>query len=347
MRTSLGESLLAGLAVLFLLVPTGVARAAGEGDVFRDDGSLRYRFYTGLELLYVERDRTPDVEVSFEGLREVLSTDAVVDDDEEFGGRGVLGFRLDGTSAIEAVYMGWGHEESKTKRRPVMGNLFAFEAPDAMAFPDESFDGAAVHDLEYDSILHSAELNYRHGLEVDGADYRFNLLAGIRALRLEEDLSLDSWDSPLLVTPPPASQIGQYDIATRNTLVGGQLGVETFIPLWDDWLDFDAYFAAGGYANQAKVFIDYFDGASGTQIRQSRSEWDPAGVLEAALHFKVRLWRGVRMNLGYRAVYLINIAAAPDQFSRSGSGGDFFGNSFDNDGKTVFHGPSIGLGVDF
>lgn len=336
-------------AALALLVSAGSARAGA--DFLRDDGTIKYRFYTDWELLYVERDRTPDVEVSFfsrvpdPAFREVLSTDAVVDDDEEFGGRGVIGVRLNERSAVEAVFMGWGHERSAH----VSGgaDYFAFEYPDldlmgaGGILGDNGFDFALAHDLDYDEDFYNGELNYRHLLFVDGVDYHFNLLAGIRAIRLEEDLDFKSIDGI------PLGQIGTYNISTRNTLIGGQVGVETFVPLWGDRLDFDLYGTLGGYANQATVYIDYFDSLSGDTARQSRTEWGPAGVFEAAATFTLRVYRGVKIKGGYRAVYLVNIAAAPDQFARSGSFGDFFGNSFDDDGNTVFHGPSLGVTVDF
>jgi hypothetical protein len=349
-ETPVTRSAFALAAAFALLVPAGSARAGA--DFMRDDGTIKYRFYTDWELLYVERDRTPDVEVSFfsrvpdPAFREALSTDAVVDDDEEFGGRGVIGFRLDERSAIEAVFMGWGHERSAH----VSGgaDYFAFEYPDldnmgvgTPVLGDNGFDFALAHDLDYDEDFYNGELNYRHRLEVDGADYSFNLLAGIRAIRLEEDLDFKSIDGI------PFGEIGTYNIATRNTLIGGQLGVEGLVPLWGDRLELDLYLAGGGYANQATVYSDYFDSLSGDTARQSQTEWDPAGVFETAAHFTIRVYRGVQIKAGYRAVYLVNIAAAPDQFARSGSYGDFFENSFENDGATIFHGPSLGVTVDF
>lgn len=344
--------LLAPIAAFLLLAPAGPSGAAGENDPYRDDGSIRYRFYMDGELLYVERDRTDNVDTSFDESgpfdRAVLGTDDVVDDDEEFGGRFLLGFRINRQSSVEAAYLGWGHSRSATVRS-ASEDLNAFEYPDGVG--DSGFDDAALHDLEFSSRLHSGELNYRHGVEVEGAQYRFNLLAGLRAIRFEDDLNFDSWDEFPVIPPPPADDMGHYDISTRNTLIGAQVGVESFVPLWEDRLDLDLYFTVGGYANQANVYIDYFDGdagfGSGVAVRQSRIEWDPAAVIEAAAHLKFRLWRGVRLNLGYRMLHMINIAQAPDQFSRSGSFGDFFGNSFDNDGTVLFHGPSIGLGVDF
>jgi len=348
-------------AALVLLVP---GASAADYDYLRDDGTIRYRFYTDWELLYVERDRSPDVEVGFlnpgdpaesstigmpnPGFREILGTDDVVDDDEHFGGRALLGMRLTENSAVEVVFMGWGHDRSATVRDagPVATgqDLFAFEFPDASGpLTDDSFDSAAVFDLDYDSDFYNGELNYRHRVNVEGADYHFNLLAGLRALRLEEDLDFTSLDE----LPLGPNGLGTYNISTRNTMIGAQVGVETFVPLWEDRLDFDLYAVAGGYANQANSYINFFDSGSGTTSRQSRIEWDSAGVFEAAAHFTLRVWRGVRVRGGYRAVYLVNIAAAPDQFARTGGPGDFFGNSFDNDATTVFHGPSLGVSVDF
>jgi hypothetical protein len=343
------RTLLALAAVLLLAAP-GSARA-GDQDPFREDGSIRYRFYTEWELLYVERDRSPDVEVgyfnadgSLAGVpsREVLSTDEVVDDDEHFGGRALFGVRLNERSSVEIAFAGWGHSRSATERDPGE-NLDAFEFPE---FPldDGEFNDAAVFDLDYDSDFYSGELNYRHALAVDEADYRFTLLAGVRALRLEEDLDFTSWDE----IPFDPTSFGTYNIATRNTLIGGQVGIETHVPLWEERVVFDLYGVAGGYANLANVYINYADVDSDPLLfRQSRKEWDPAGVFEGAAHFTFRIWRGVRVRAGYRVIYLVNIAAAPDQFPRTGATSDVFGNTFDNDGATVFHGPSLAVNVDF
>ena len=341
---------LVGFAVVFLLVPAGLARAVGENDPYRDDGSIRYRFYVGTELLYINRDGGPDVPVSYDHAfspsQTVISTNDVLGDDWDFGGRGYLGMRLNPASSLELVYMGWGQSESKDELRP-SETLDAFEFPEATAFPNEAFDDAAYHELKYDSVLHSGELNYRHRLHVEGTAYHFNLLAGLRAIRFEENLRLDSWDEIIFGIPPAAFRQGQYDVSTRNTLVGLQMGVDTFVPLWQDRVDLDISLTAGPYANQAKVYSNYFDGNADAHIRQSHSEWDASGVLEGAATFQIRLWRGVRMNLGYRALYLINVAAAPENFAHSGSAGDFFGNSYVGDAEVLFHGASIGFGVDF
>ncbi len=344
---------------LGVLLATAAPEARAADDHIRKDGSLRYRFYTDWELLYVERDGTPSVEVGFSdptpptpsaSFREILDTDDVVDDDEEFGGRGVLGIRLDERSSIELVFTGFGHDRD-TRRRDISDTLFAFENPDAGALAgidDNNFDAAVQFDLEYDSEFYSGEINYRRMFEVDGADYRFNLLAGIRAVRLEEDLNFFSIDDDVAGVPVAANGFGRYDVETRNSLIGVQLGVETEIPLVEDLVDFDLYAVGGAFANRADGRNEFADiDATPVTFRQSRSEWDDAGLIEGAAHLTVRLFRGIELKMGYRAIYLINVATAPDQFPRSGSAGDFFGNNYDNDGKTLFHGPSLGLKVAF
>jgi len=341
----------AWFALLLLVAPLGSARAAGEDDPFRDDGSIRYRFYTGGELLYLRRSGGDDVPIT-QNIRcctlplvtEELTSNDAVNGDWKFGGRGYFGARLDAVSSVEVTYLGIGYSGDETAAAPAFETLNAFELPDAMTFPDGSFDDAAYHQIKYDAMLHSGELSYRRRLEVDGVDYHFNLLAGLRALRFEEDLGLDSWDSD--TDPLPASEFGHYDVSARNTLIGAQVGADAFVPLWAERLDLDIYFAVGGYANEANVYSSYVDGNTGTNIRQSDNEWKASGVLEAAAQLQFRLWRGVRMNLGYRAVYLINVASGPGNFAESGGNDDFF-DSYDAGSEVLFHGASVGFGVDF
>lgn len=345
------------------LTLAAAAHPAAAEDFLRDDGTLRYRFYTDWELLYVERDGTQSVEFVYEdrlappvgsaAFRDVLDGDDVVDDDEELGGRGVIGLRLNPTSAIEVVATGFTHGRSAQVRRPAAMDLFAFEAPDPQTLGspinDFAFDAASAFDLDYDSEFYSGEINYRHAFQVEGADYRFNFLAGVRALRLEEDLRLTS-TKPGTFGILSFVDVGNYDIATRNTLIGAQLGGEAIIPLLDDRLEFDLYGVGGMYANRSDVRSTFQSRTFlfGTSSHQdSRSEWDEAGVIEAAAHFTVRLYRGLELKMGYRAIYLLDVAAAPDQFPRSGAPSDFFGNAYDDDAKTIFHGPSLGLKVVF
>jgi len=348
------------LLVLLAVIALGVVEApravAHEADYYLLDKPPKVlggvRVYAEIEALWIERDRTNNTHVSYfdppplfgPDRRSVIETDDVIDDDEEIGGRVAFGLRFDEASALEIVGMAWGHERSETVRDIGGDRLEPVFAPSSLpnnAVPN--FRQAEIHDLEFDSELYGAQLNYRHTLDVGSAHVR--LLAGLGSFRLTEDLTFNTVGE----IPATAADLGRYKVETRNTLYGGQVGLDARVPLGLDWLGLELFGSAGGYANQAKSIIQLFDAQAGPagSVRQSREEWNPAGIFELAAFLRVRLHRGVWLSGGYRGTYLLGVALAPDQLARSGQVSDFFGNAFDDDGHTLFHGPSVKLGVEF
>ncbi|NNL65264.1 MAG: hypothetical protein HKP30_03375 [Myxococcales bacterium] len=339
------------LALLTATVCAATAGTAVANDALRADGTLKYRFYTDWELLYLERDGPPNTDVGFfdptappaigNDLVKVLSTDDALEDGYEFAGRAVLGYRLDPESAVEIVFTGFEDDGSASESDPG-ANLQALIGGGAGSIAqanNANFEDATRFTLDYDSDYYSGELNYRHALEVPGADYRFSLMAGLRGVRFTEDLRFTSVS--------PGSGVGTHDVATRNTLFGAQLGFDGFIPLYEDRIELELAGVAGGYANQSSTTAEFNNQVPAFRYRESRTEWGPAALLEASGFLKFRIYRGVRLSAGYRAIYLVNVATAPDQFPESASNSDFFGNRFDNDGRTLFHGPSLKVSVDF
>lgn len=353
----MARPLLGFLALALLAIP---AHAGDYGEA-HDEWTGGLHFYTDAEVIFFERSQNNNADVSLlepapgGGVRVVLQTDDVVDDDEELGGRGVLGVRFSETDAVEIVGMGFDHHRSATVRSPGedLDPVFRDESADGSQFlvnnnVNGDFEAAALHDLEFDSDFYSGELNWRRYHQVPGTGYSFRLLAGIRAARLEEDLTFISWDdNPPVPRTRGGGAVGVYRIQTRNTLAGGHVGVESRVDLFGERVFLDLFASAGGYANQAKVISEFISDQTGRPVRQRRTEWNPAGIFEGSAHLRFRVWGGWRMAFGYRAIYLMGIAVAPDQFTRSAFDSDFFGNSFDDDGHTLFHGPSFQVGYQF
>lgn len=339
---------LIALTLSTLFVPAPDARADGDG------AGLDLSFYGDFEALYIERDHTNNQDVGFftpgNQRIEVLKTDDVIDDDEDFGGRAVLGIGIGPESSVEAVFTAFAHQGSKTKRDPGedLDPIFDTTWPPGQVtvIGTSDFRSAATYDLEFSSNFWNAELNYRHLWEVDGADYNFHLLGGLRVVRLNEDISFISYDDQNNRTSFGYGNTGRYKVETRNTLIGAQIGAESHVPLFTDRLALDLYGVAGGFANQANVVVNYREDDHG-ELRNSRTEWDAAGVFEASAHLNVRVIDQVNLSFGYRAFYLMGLAVAPDQIAKSGRSSDFFGNTYDNDASTLFHGPSFKVSVRF
>jgi len=350
--------LLPGCLVLALLMLHAPARA-DDFDGAHDEWTGGLHVYTDVEVIYFERDHTNNADVGLldpapgGSTRVVLQTDDVVDDDEELGGRAVLGVRFTERDAIEIAGMGFDHHRSATVRSPTQELLPVFRdaaggSGSFLVGNNGDFENAALYDLEFDSDFYSGELNWRRYHRVPGTGYSFRLLAGLRAARLEEDLTFIAWaQNPPVPATRGGGAVGVYRIQTRNTLAGAHLGAEARVDLFGDRVFLDLFGSAGGYANQAKVITEFVGSSVPNGVRQSRDEWNPAGMFEGSAHLRFRVHGGWRVALGYRALYLMGIAVAPDQFTRSAFDSDFFGNSFDDDGHTLFHGPSFQVGYQF
>jgi hypothetical protein len=216
-----------------------------------------------------------------------------------------------------------------------------------------SFDGARNVSFDHGSELHSGELNYlvkqrmhrdQMIMEPSGEWIRkatpsrtYTYLAGVRYVSLREMLGIDATDIPL--TTPTRTEDGFYNVHTRNSMIGTQLGAglahET--ARWS----VGAMAKAGAYINRIDLESEFQVGEAtiaNSGVTDSRED-DLSFVAEAQLLAKWHLRPNVSLRAGLELLFIDSIALAPHQLNFISGGFEQIAAS----GDSVFLGTSFGI----
>jgi Putative beta barrel porin-7 (BBP7) len=162
-------------------------------------------------------------------------------------------------------------------------------------------------DLTYASHINNYEINFI--LPYASVQY----LAGFRYLTVDERYDISTFSA--------TTGSGDYQILTRNRMYGGQLGARTQWQIERFIFDFEG--RAGVFANAAHQDQTVVD-ASGFQLRNaSGSEREPAFVGEVSSYLFIPMGTHFTGRLGYTAIWIEDLALAPDQldFSNTATSG--------------------------
>jgi hypothetical protein len=227
--------------------------------------------------------------------------------------------RLGCENAIEFRYFGIDHWNATSNTTTAPGDLLRFNA----AVPVFTFSGDAI-DAAYASQLHNAEINGCHQLTE-----RLSLLAGFRYVELDERAAANLVNSAVPFN---------YDSATRNRLLGFQLGGQT--SLWDRGGPFilDAVGKAGIFNNSAAQHSTY---STGLVTLPATGSGDRTAFLgEVGVTGTCQLTDRLALRGGYRLLWVDGVALASDQLSVS----DFANDAgFNGSGDAFYHGAFAGL----
>jgi len=212
---------------------------------------------------------------------------------------------------------------------------------------DDDFTDAYLHSISYESRLLGAELSKTMQLSNPSA----NAFYGVSFLSLDEEFEWHSQDNAAGNTPG-TNGYGQYNIETDNRLIGLVAGInaERKIGAKSTLL---GSLKLGVYANRAKqtshmendvdlVAPDIGDG--------SKKEWKAAGLLQGRVGIEFTPKQNMQVRVGYQALYLSNVALAPDQIT---FGGELAGSALDSrlskldTDHILLHGPYLGLHISF
>jgi hypothetical protein len=157
--------------------------------------------------------------------------------------------------------------------------------------------------LYSDSQLDSVEANLRFGAPAS----EFHVLFGPRYIRLEEDFAIDSYTGP---------RMSFYDVATRNSLWGVQLGVE-----WQRrrrcW-ELDSYVKTGIYNNRARQWTLLTDNDRTEVLRDFATKvTENSFVCDAGVSLARRINQIWLVRAGYSVFWMNNVARAADQLDFS------------------------------
>ncbi|OHB75715.1 MAG: hypothetical protein A2W31_09895 [Planctomycetes bacterium RBG_16_64_10] len=311
------------------MVPVGPRDETGcpscGGGPYQDGTCAVHWFDVYADFLYLKReDVARTVDFTSDGIQGpiVLSTDSLGFDEEP-------GFRLTGTwqisasSHLEATYLGTFNWHSNAVATSNTNNLYSVLSDFGTLPPDGwlQTDQAAQHWLDYSSDLHNIELNWRQHWVGPNYWFQGSFMMGVRYVRLREDLSyLTQVNAHVDPNPPPVAPelrgpaSMNYQVGTRNHLVGFQLGSDLFACVLPG-LMLGGDLKAGIYGNHArqKTTVDATDLVP--DLFESASDDEAALVAEGSVMvlYQFRPWLSLRG--GYELLYLDGVALAPENFN--------------------------------
>ncbi len=179
--------------------------------------------------------------------------------------------------------------------------------PDTLGNVGETVDFAQADSmgLYFKSRLNSVEASMRFGDPSAG----FHMIFGPRYLRLEEEFRIDSYT---------AGRKSSYDVATRDSLWGIQLGGEWTCrrACWEC----NTSIKVGVYNNNARQATLMTDNDRTEVLRDFRvQETVNSFVLDAGLNVSRQINDLWLVRIGYNVLWLNHIARAPDQLDFSDS----------------------------
>jgi hypothetical protein len=251
-----------------------------------------------------------------------------IDFDAGIGPMITLGLRADAKHGWEGRYfsaLGMTGEIDNSNSNFAQQLLFT-----QLDFSAPGFNGPDSYALQYQSDLHSAEINYVHSWD------RLSLLGGFRFVRLSENFEWRSGRSGI------SSEVagGSLGTHTNNDLYGGQIGArwrQNYQRLFCDIKGRAGLF--GNEANQRTTLlaIGYLD----PREFAGSTTYDSAVAFVGDLNFSagIRVTSVWAIRAGYNLIWIDRVALAPDQFQ----GFEFASQQVAIDGSVFLHGVNVGL----
>lgn len=320
---------------------------------YSEGGRAAPRWYdVTLDAMYLTREEASRrIDLSSDGpVGPILLSTSDMDFEEE------IGFRLTGAaqifagSTLEFTYFGLFNWSTAAANRPsgipgdnvfsVLSNFGTINAPNGF---DET-DRARQHTIAYSSTIDNFELHVRKRWQAPNARVQGSWLLGARYLYLLEDFNHFT-----LGGGTPSRGNMNYDVRTRNSLTGGQIGGDMWInliPGVNVGADFKVG-AYGNYANQSTRIVATTGVPPGSTFAESLDSNDIALISEANVMFLYRLGPHFTFKGGYSFLFIEGVALAPENFNTTVPTILFAGSTrtpFVNvNGNIFYHGAFAGL----
>ena len=271
-------------------------------------------------------------------------------------GRVLIGHTFNECLQIEGIYTGVSEAENSAAVRDATpnvlggtGNLFS-PFGGFGAIPVDNLDYNNFAQIRYTSSLQSFELNIRRQLPMPPERLTASILFGVRYIDLPEDFQYFT-QSDMVVNPPPNPPTpgvvaNTIHVATSNQMVGPQIGALFEFYVENRWW-VNVEMKAALMNNRARQITDYQNVINGTvgAASFSRQEDHTSFAGDLVLTFVYRWSPHVTTRLGYQALWLQDLALAPDNFStnieivRQGPA------QLNHNAGTVYHGPFAGIAL--
>ena len=302
------------------------------------------QWYGGVEVVWLDRSRAKPFSVSVLDISPPPETIVLNTEDIGFryepGLRLTLGRWIDACTSIEAEYLGL-HDWEGTASTPFSadGDIDPFWGNDLEDIDTRNFQDAFLHEIRYESSLHSFEVNSRRWNGPDSSRF-----VGLRYVQVDEQFELLSFDSdPSGIIDP--NDFGSYQVDTMNHLIGVHVGAMR--QTGGDRFKVGLRGKAGLFLNfvsQESHLLD-FNAANvppaRTDLRTRESDVALATLIELGAYGLYRVSDRCWLRAGYDLLFVSGLALASEQLdipqwtnSRT---------TLSDNGSVIYHGPSAGL----
>ena len=250
----------------------------------------------------------------------VLGTDMVAPDSMQAGLAAQINVQVGPGSNLEFVYFGLGQDEGSAVAQSASANLFSFVSNfgtlPAGGFDDS--DRSLIHTLDYRSELHNGEISIRRRWSEPVGYFQGSFLTGVRYLDLDEGsrFTADGLNNNGAANNGP--RFFDYDVATRNSLVGWQVGAD----LWYNFLPgikMGVEFKTGIYNNRSQqdtsIFANSLPSFGIPEIREYALDNRAAYITQLTPQLVYRLNHSIAFRTSYQVLWIDNVALASDNFN--------------------------------
>jgi hypothetical protein len=294
--------------------------------------------------------RTPTRSFDFASLNTPANTVLSTRDfnyDFAAAGRFLIGYTINECFQIEGLYTGAVVAENSAAVRNTspnalggVGNLFSPFGGFGV-HPVAGLDYNTFAEIRYKSSFQTAELNVRRKVPMPAERLAVSILFGVRYAGLPEEFDYDTQS----LVPLPGGSSNSVHVATDNQMVGPQIGAlfEMYVDnRW--WINFEMKAALlNNHAQQSTTYVNTNAlGVTNTFIG-SASENHTAFLGDLNLTFVYRWTPKLTTRLGYQAVFLENMALAPNNFEPNVAILTAGPAQLAHGAGTIYHGPFAGI----
>jgi hypothetical protein len=262
-------------------------------------------------------------------------------------GRFLVGYTINECFQIEGLYTGAVVAENNAAVRNTspnalggVGNLFSpfsnFGNPAAIP----GLDYNTFAEIRYSSSFQSAELNVRRKVPMPPERLATSILFGVRYAGLPEEFNYQTQS----FVPLPGGSSNTVHVSTDNQMVGPQIGAlfEMYVDnRW--WINFEMKAALlNNHARQTTTYTN--TNVLGTTTFVGTASDDHTAFLgDLNLTFIYRWTPNCSTRLGYQAVFLENMALAPNNFEPNVAILVNGPAQLHHGAGTIYHGPFAGV----
>ncbi len=246
-----------------------------------------------------------------------------------FGARATIGRREDAANGDELSYFGSANlSESAFHTDPLGRITVGFPSTGAFAVETTAFRNAVEQSQSKSTMFQSLEYNRNDwGWDV------IRTFVGLRYIYIQDEYQITSQNL--------AGETGDFELSTRNNLLGGHLGYELFYDVGYR-LSWSTIGKFGVYANPNRVKTKLNNaGVQFLDLTDTNTAF--SGTIELGLNGHYKLGKRSRLRFGYNAFWLGEVASTADNIPVTIN--PTTGSDTSDSDDMFFHGLSLGLEI--